>query len=74
MVLSNVPKTSRTALIVSRTNTCGGDNKSGLPSRIGSVTNRIVFSCRDSCYRVPKVCVISKPILMNYRPNHKYLG
>lgn len=62
------------SIIASRTNTCGGNNKSGLPSRIGTVTNRSSYDCRTTCYVMPSVCVVSKPIRMNYRPNHKYLG
>lgn len=62
------------SLISSRTNVCGGNNKSGLPSRIGTVTNRTAFDCNSTCYVMPTVCVVSKPIHMNYRPNHKYLG
>lgn len=62
------------SIIASRTNTCGGNNKSGLPSRIGPVSNRSSIDCRQTCYVMPKVCVVSKPIRMNYRPNQKYLG
>ena len=62
------------SLIASRTNTCGGNNKSGLPSRIGPVANRSTFDCRTSCYVMPTICVVSKPVRMNYRPNQKYLG
>ncbi len=72
MVLSGGGRFS--GLIASRTNTCGGNNKSGLPSRMGTVTNRLAFSCRSTCYVVPTTCVVSKSIRMNYRPNQKYLG
>lgn len=62
------------SIIASRTNTCGGNNKSGLPSRIGTVTNRDAFNCRNTCYVIPKTCVISKPFHFLYRPGRKYLG
>ena len=59
--------------LVNRTNTCGGDNKTGLPSKIGAIANRISLGCKHSC---PKnlVCQPKKFIRMNYRAGHKYLG
>ncbi len=59
--------------LINRTNTCGGENKAGLPSRIGDVSNRLAINCKSVC-GLPKVCVIKKHVRMNYRPNHKYLG
>ena len=61
------------ASLIHRTNTCGGDKKSGIPSTITTVSNRNVFTCRSTCYVIPKVCV-AKKFLFNYRPNTKYLG
>lgn len=72
MVLSG--RARYAGMIASRTNTCGGNNKSGLPSRIGAVSNRRNFECGQTCYTLPKVCVITKPILMYYKPGRKYLG
>jgi hypothetical protein len=72
MVLSGGGRYS--SLISSRTNVCGGNNKSGLPSRIGPVSNRRAFDCNSTCYVMPSVCIVSKSIRMNYRPNQKYLG
>lgn len=41
MVLSNVPRTARTALIVSQTNVCGGSKKAGLSPSVG-VTSAVL--------------------------------
>jgi hypothetical protein len=59
--------------LVNRTNTCGGDNKTGLPSKIGAIANRISLGCKHSC---PKnlVCKPKTFIRMNYRAGKKYLG
>ena len=61
--------------IINQTNTCGGNNKSGLPSRIGPVSNRRVLDCAKTCYVIPTKCVIPlNKFMFNYRPNTKYLG
>lgn len=60
--------------LVTRTNTCGGINKSGLPSKVGPVSNRNVLSCNSTCQTVPKTCVVRKSVLMHYRAGRKYLG
>lgn len=63
------------SIIASRTNTCGGNNKSGLPSRIGTVTSRLTISCNNTCNQIPKTCVISNnSFRLYYRPGRKYLG
>jgi hypothetical protein len=59
--------------LVNRTNVCGGDNKAGLPSRIGAVSNRLAINCNTVC-GLPKMCVIKKHVRMNYRAGRKYLG
>ena len=59
--------------LVVRTNTCGGDNKTGLPSKIGAIANRISLGCKHSCPR-NLVCQPKKFIRMNYRAGKKYLG
>ena len=59
--------------LINRTNTCGGDNKAGIPSRIGDVSNRLVINCKSVC-GLPKTCVPKMNVRMNYRPNTKYLG
>ena len=74
MVLSGTPRNKQTGIIVSRTNTCGGNNKSGLPSRIGTVTSRLTISCNNTCDKIPKSCVITNSFRLYYRPNRKYLG
>ena len=61
-------------IIVARTNTCGGNNKSGLPSLIGPISSRNVLSCNKSCSAVPKTCIIKKNVFMHYRHGTKYLG
>lgn len=60
--------------LIARTNVCGGINKSGLPSKIGPISNRSVLSCNSTCQTIPKTCVVKKNILMNYRAGRKYLG
>jgi hypothetical protein len=60
--------------LVNRTNVCGGINKSGLPSKIGAVSNRIVLSCSKSCQVIPKTCEPKKSIHFVYRAGRKYLG
>ena len=60
--------------LVNRTNVCGGLNKSGLPSKIGAVSNRIVLSCNKTCQVVPKTCDVKKNIYFVYRAGRKYLG
>ena len=59
--------------IVNRTNTCGGINKSGLPSKIGAIANRIHLGCKHSCPQ-NLVCAPKKFIRVNYRAGRKYLG
>lgn len=66
-------RAKRSATLIHRTNTCGGDKKSGIPSTITTVVNRNVFNCNSTCYVIPKVCV-PKKFFFNYRPNTKYLG
>lgn len=58
--------------LVHRTNICGGDNKTGLPTRIGPISNRLAINCGSTC-GVPKVCV-AKKYLFSYRPGRHYLG
>lgn len=71
MVLSGRARYS--GMIANRTNVCGGINKSGLPSRIGPVSNRRQFDCTNTCYRVPTRCVV-KNYRTYYRPGMKLLG
>ena len=59
--------------LVNRTNTCGGLNKTGLPSKIGAIANRIHLGCKHSCPQ-NLVCVPKKFIRVNYRAGRKYLG
>ena len=59
--------------LINRTNTCGGDNKPGLPSKIGPIANRLHIGCNNIC-GLSKVCQPKKFIRMNYRAGHKYLG
>ncbi len=59
--------------LINRTNNCGGDNKAGLPSRIGAVSNRLAINCNTVC-GLPKTCVIKQYVRMNYRAGRKYLG
>ncbi len=66
-------RASHVNLLIHRTNNCGGDNKAGLPSRIGAVSNRLSINCKKQC-GLPKNCVIKQHVRMNYRANHKYLG
>ena len=60
--------------LVNRTNNCGGINKSGLPSKIGAVANRMVLACNKTCQVVPKTCEAKKTIHFVYRAGRKYLG
>jgi hypothetical protein len=60
--------------LVNRTNTCGGINKSGLPSKIGAVANRMVLSCNKSCNVVPNTCDVKKTVRFVYKAGRKYLG
>ncbi len=59
--------------LVVRTNTCGGLNKTGLPSKIGAIANRIHLGCKHSCPQ-NLVCAPKKFIRVNYRAGRKYLG
>ncbi len=60
-------------MLVVRTNTCGGINKSGLPSKVGAIANRIHLGCKHSCPQ-NLVCAPKKFIRVNYRAGRKYLG
>lgn len=60
--------------LVNRTNNCGGNNKSGLPSKIGAVANRSMLSCNKTCQVIPKTCEVKKSVHFVYRPGRKYLG
>lgn len=73
MGTQNGSRANHNGRLVNRTNNCGGDNKAGLPSRIGPIANRLQLNCKTQC-ALPKECVVKKAIRMYYRVGRKYLG
>lgn len=57
MVLSNVPRTARTALIVSQTNTCGGVKKAGLAPTVGVPTAVFPSIYIRGVNSIPLICM-----------------
>ena len=58
MVLSNVPRTARTALIVSQTNVCGGVKKGGLSPSVGVTSAVLPAISIRGVNSIPQFCLV----------------
>ena len=74
MVLSNVPRTARTALIVSQTNVCGGVKKAGLSPSVGVTSAVLPAISIRGVNSIPLFCLgnFSNPSQSAYRAIRRY--